>query len=156
MTVLSWHNDPQLKTLAVQRMRDHRAAQRFSQGDYVHRTNGDWRGCFHGCLTAETLATEQDIPVHQLKALDIDWWTQGERIWGLPRSFNELLDDHFESRFTENDDAADWAVEVTEAIPVGVDLKPLVDRWIDQRVEPTNRQIIDDIRALEPSTKDVV
>lgn len=129
MTILAWHNDPALKADAVTRMKKHREQDEFVQGSYVDTSGAKVKGCFHGCLTAEKLAEEQGVPVGLVDSFAglgrslgwTSWHVHGERIWGIPRDLGELLDGIFEHQ----DGAAaagEFAVAVTEAIPVGADL----------------------------------
>ncbi len=135
MTILAWHGNPDLKADAVARMKKHREADDFLRGEYVlasHAVPGELRGCFHGCLTAEKFAEEAGISV-----LEIDrdlhtslWWhKEGERLWGIPRELGARLDGLFEAH-DDDATAGEWAVAVTEAIPVGADLSGVVDAFL--------------------------
>lgn len=131
--VLAWHGDPDLKAEAVQRMKVHQAQDAFIQGAYfmTDTETNQFQGCFHGCLTTEKYMEEKDISLNELNAQllgdDGDgqvgpWhWQQGERIWGIPADLGWLLDMMFEGH-DSSEDAGKFAVEVTEAIPVGADL----------------------------------
>lgn len=151
MTILAWHNDPALKADAVKRMGQHRDADEFFQGDYVVPAwdLGDpaFRGCFHGCLTAEVIGQRLGLPPSEyegaelsgLTEADIDaakelltgsawsgWWVQGQKLWGIPVDVAHLLDEKFECQSGTLREIGDWAVAATEAIPVGSDLSGVV------------------------------
>lgn len=128
MTVTAWHASPDLKTEAVERMRLHRAQDEFLQGTYVQRTNGSYRGCFHGCLTADALLAEKGLTVRDLDRIDPNWHREGERLFGIPEKLGYILDRMFERLPPE--DCAEFAVSVTEAVPAGADLSQVVDRWV--------------------------
>lgn len=144
MTVLSWRGDPQVKADAVATMKEHRAADRFAQGFYAQLASvvrceapetTTWLGCFHGCLTTEALAAEHHLTPEEYIAGQVpfgvitppDYWLEGERLWGIPEELGCMLDHVFETHVGLQE-AGDWAVAVTEAIPVGVDLRPLTQR----------------------------
>lgn len=131
--ITCWHGDPELKARAVARMAAHRAADRIVQGTYFTTSAMavGWRGCFHGCLTAEALAAQRGIHISQLihgVARHGNWHVQGERLWGIRVSVGMVLDRMFEALPSE--DCADFAVEATEALPVGADLSRVDDRWL--------------------------
>jgi hypothetical protein len=136
-TVLAWHGDPQLKADAVERMREHAAADRLIRGAYVDH-DGDattWRGCLHGCLTAETIAAERGISVADLiEDPDVWWHVESERLWGIPRQLGALLDRLYEAL---DEPPGEVAVGMLEAIPVGADLTVAADRlMLDVLVDP--------------------
>lgn len=122
---VAWHNDPALKAATVARMRAHREEDEFTRGAYTELTDIGWRGCFHGCLTTEAIAAERGHSVRQTaEVLHLHgsmWWhAEAERLFGIHARVGLLLDDMFES--VDEADAGAFAVDVTEAIPVGADL----------------------------------
>jgi hypothetical protein len=66
-------------------------------------------------MTIADVALDWDGPVY---------WRAGERIWGIPYALAALLDETFE-HIDDLADASRFAVEVTEAIPVGADLEAI-------------------------------
>lgn len=156
---LSWRGDPQVKANAVASMQRHRRMDRFIRGQYVMTTAYDdsipasveWAGCFHGCLTVEALAAEKNMTVTDfIEHGAPDWYAEGYRLWGIPYVLGETLDDMFES-FEDRGAAGDWAVAITQAIPVGVDLHPLADELYpddDDWVYPTPQELVERLAAL--------
>lgn len=146
MSTLAWHSDPDLKADAVGRMRRHRTSDDFARGYYLATTltagqPPRLRGCFHGCLTAEKLAEASGIHLTYLEheAAHYDWHAATERMWGIPAGLGEVLDDAYERQ--PETTAADWAVAVTEAIPVGADLSMVLARvvhelLVDEQADP--------------------
>lgn len=129
--LLSWHGDPLIKAVAVASMHAHRAADEIMQGRFVQLnpdSDSGFRGCFHGCLTGNALMAERNITPVQLTDVHVEWHAEGERLWGIPRRLGYMLDKMFEALPPR--DCAAFAVDVTEAIPVGVDLSQVVDRWM--------------------------
>lgn len=130
----AWRGDPAVKADAVARMRHHAELDMFTQGTYVarpdkyqQREGAEFRGCFHGCLTAETLAVELGVKPLDLPD-DTEWHKEGERFWGIPRNVGKLLDYLFEMQ--DDSQAPDFAVKATEAIPVGADLTAVPARLL--------------------------
>lgn len=120
--VTAWHGDPALKAYAVERMRQHASVDRLIRGAYIAgKSDEDWQGCFHGCLTVEKIAEELEIQPLQVR-LD-DWHRETERIWGIPAAVGELLDALYEE---SSSPPGELAVAILDAIPVGADLTPVV------------------------------
>lgn len=129
--VLAWHGNPDLKAAAVARMRAHAANDSIIRGHYGKMLNDNPRrfaGCFHGCLTVETLAAERGCqPVQVANTLSCSAIHEaGERLWGIPARLGAVLDEVFEGQ----PGYVRFAVRATEAIPVGADLSLVVDRWM--------------------------
>jgi len=102
---LSFQGRPEVKEFYLTRARAHRQADEILKGQYW----ADGKGCAVGCLIHgdrhEELARELGIPV--------------------PMAY--LIDLLFEGQ--PNDTAKDFPVRFVEAIPVGVDLEPVMDRF---------------------------
>jgi hypothetical protein len=130
--ILAWRGDPALKAEAVALMTAHRAADDFIQGTFTQLGESSFRGCFHGCLTTEKLAAEANLPVtdylRHSSAAQIDYYGEGERIWGIDRKVGYVLDRTFEAM--PDGEHGDFAVAATQAIPVGADLSRVIDRWL--------------------------
>lgn len=139
--VRAWHGDPALKADTVERMRAHAAADEFTQRSFLveDKAAGKQRGCFHGCLAAEKLATEAGITVSELaeqwatQGLT-NWWAETARLFGFPIELCSELDDAYEDALTVSAAAA-FAVAATEAIPVGADLSAVADQIRDEAYE---------------------
>jgi hypothetical protein len=138
MTItLAWHGDPALKAEALASMQAHRAADEIMQGSYLFGDTAaaaGYRGCFHGCLTADKLIAESGVDrAAFVRGIDfnrrsVQWHAEGQRIWGIPEELGAALDHTFEM-LTEPAHAA-FAVDAIEAMPVGADLSQVVDRTI--------------------------
>lgn len=125
--VLAWHGDQALRDRIVQRMREHRAADAFVQGEYQLLDRDlplGYRGCAIGCLLDPTTA-----PAMSIRHLYGRWWDQVERQFGIHADVAHAIDAIFES-FARPAEAGLFAVEATEVIPVGADLTGVVD-WLD-------------------------
>jgi hypothetical protein len=151
---LAWHWSAELKADAVARMKAHREADTLVRRLYMTadpETARGYKGCFHGCLTTEVLAAEQGVPPTEVDISDSAWWKEAERLFGIPESLAELLDDAFES-FDDQKGAGAWAVEVTEAIPVGADLNEVVGLyWATPGVDDeTNAALLVRLIAAAP------
>lgn len=147
-SILAFHGDQALRDETVARMRHHREQDDFIRGTYVQLLGDDaprLRGCFHGCLTAEKLVEERSVVM--LEEDFVNWHAETERIFGIPRRLGSLLDDTFER--LDAAAAGRFAVEVTEAIPVGADLSRVVDLlMVDLLIDPTHGVL----RHTEPNS----
>lgn len=144
--ILAWHGDPELKAHTVARMKKHREQDDFIRGTFLTfdpEAAASYRGCFHGCLVAEDVAARQGVSVRDLARgyaddayayvgppVDtvINWHHATERAFGIPVALGEVLDNLFEE-IEDRTARGEWAVAVTEAIPVGADLSGVVDRY---------------------------
>jgi hypothetical protein len=129
---LAWHNRPELKAEVVARMHAHRAADSIVQGIY-QQIDPDVATGYSGCAIGCTLPPLPYTP----EGYDPDngWWQQVEEAYGIPWAVARLIDNTFEDQH-EFEDAARFAVEVIEAIPVGADLSAIDDQWLaDQMPE---------------------
>jgi hypothetical protein len=127
--LLAWHGSAELKADAVARMRAHREADTFIQGSYLEhdpRAARKYRGCFHGCLTTEVLAAERGVPVEEIRGYETRWCRAAKRLFGIPYSLADAFENVFE-RQESFKSAGEFAVEVTEAIPVGADLSGVLE-----------------------------
>lgn len=153
---LGWHNNPALKAEALAAMIAHREADELAQGMYVYFGNtGKFHGCFHGCLTADKLAVERGVPLIEVRGTiegDACWHAESARIWGIPRALGRVFDYLFE--MLEPDEAAQFAVDAVEAIPVGADLSAFATVefsdlyiWFDHPAEHAAARLLDMLRA---------
>ena len=140
MTVLAWHGSADLKAATVARMKLHRDHDELIAGSYLdfsdlaQRTPSKYRGCFHGCLTAERLSDERGVPVNEVDLYgDVSWHEEAQRLYGIPVEVGALLDSVFESL---DDQHGAFAVQTLAAIPVGADLTAVDVERLWQLVEP--------------------
>jgi hypothetical protein len=104
--MISYHNDPAVKALYVQRFAQHRAADEVIQGQGYD--NG--RGCFVGC----TLNAYD----HSRFPIELGW----------PEWLARLADAIFES--IPKAEAPQFGTDLLDAVPVGVDLEPIRFRFL--------------------------
>lgn len=103
--VLTFHGRPEIKAFFVSRARSHREADEIVKGQYWQ----DGKGCAVGCL------------IHG------DRHAQLAEELGIPLQMAYLIDHLLEGQ--PNEPAKDFPVRFVEAIPVGVDLEPVMDRF---------------------------
>lgn len=130
--LLAWFGDPEVKERALARLKEHRAKDEIVQGGYQDfLVNERWVSfvpvvedqalgvkAFKGCAIGCTLPP---VPVERRREYEFTWHAEMQRVYGIDESVAALIDDTFESQ-ESFDDAARFAVEVVEAIPVGADL----------------------------------
>lgn len=121
--MLSWHNDPALKAEVVERMREHRRQDRIIQGTYQdHQWFGAYRGCFIGC-------TLPYLSQAYKKSMDWQGWRHEVEVrYGIPSYFVYGMEQIFEG--LTDGSHGDFAVQLIEAIPVGVDLEPVCEKFM--------------------------
>lgn len=124
----AWHGEASLKASAMERMREHRRLDEIIRGDGYWSEYGH-RGCQLGCLT-HTGVWHNKLDEHRPHR-------ETERQFGIPATVARLLEHCFENLPVE--DAADWAVDSLEAIPVGADLTTIQERMMEwaQETDPT-------------------
>lgn len=125
--IRAWRNNPDLKAEVVARMRAHRAADEIVRGVYQlpdSDTASGYRGCALGCTLP--LLDDETRNQYDLYPSGPLWWARIETEYGIPAPVAELIDDTFESQ-DEFEEAAAFAVDVIEAIPVGADLDRIAD-----------------------------
>src|SRR5262245_41528807 len=121
--MLSWHNDPALKATTLERMREHRRDDTIVQGAYQRlspeKVSG-YRGWAIGC----TLPAQRRLPGgfygDEVLPPNQGWHREVQEQYGIPEVLGYLIDHVFEH--LPVGECADFAVNVIEAIPVGVDL----------------------------------
>jgi len=119
VTILAWHNSPNIKAEVLNRMVQHRKADEIVRGVYQEidpdLTFG-YRGCLIGCtLPKQPISSESgsNSPFH-------GWHAEVEIQYGIEKSVGHLLDSIFEG--LPDGRHAEFAVASIEAIPVGADL----------------------------------
>lgn len=123
----AWHGSQALKARIVARMKTHREADNFIQGDYqrIDPTAAlGYRGCAIGCAL-ERQPTYVGYGVAPARG----WHGQFEHEFGIPADVARQIDDCFES-FDDRAEARDFAVQVLEAVPVGADLDDVYDEYM--------------------------
>ena len=111
--MLSYHSDPKLKAQALEEMREHQRLDHLEKGIYgfgLDPNHPDFRGCMIGCLGGQN--THYGV---------------FDR-FGFPLALCHLFDATFEE-LPEPAHIA-FTTDALEAIPVGVDLDPVVDRLV--------------------------
>ena len=98
--MIAWYGEPKLKTAAMDRLREHKRLDQLQQRIYF--VNG--RGCHLGCLTHANKSSQE----------------AAERMFGIEKKIAYWLEAVFE--ILPPDEAAEWVIESTEAIPVGGDM----------------------------------
>ena len=119
---LAWFGDPALKEEVVLRMKEHRAEDSIIQGEYqkfAPEMATQYKGCLLGC----TLPLVQIAPGLQMR-----WQRRVAEAYGIPTGVAYLLENVFENLPFE--EAANFAVESIEAIPVGADLTEVERYWL--------------------------
>jgi hypothetical protein len=124
---LAWLNDPALKEEVVLRMKKHRAEDSIIQGHYQLYDSSlatEFKGCLLGCTLPLSVTRERLFhPLHRGT-----WHSKVEKAYGIPLPVCYLLETVFESLDTF-EEAAEFAVESIEAIPVGADLSQVNEYW---------------------------
>jgi hypothetical protein len=113
--LLAWHGSAELKAEVTERLRVHREADDFIQGNYQLFDPDSplgYKGCALGCTLPRLDADDLDA----LSAFAIEI----ERQYSIDFAIADLIDDLFEAQPLPR--AGIFAVAVIEAIPVGADL----------------------------------
>jgi hypothetical protein len=142
----AWHGNPDVKAAAVLNMKAHAAMDEIIQGMYL-RIEPDavsgFRGCFLACMVAEMIAAERRISLVTLRHDPmLVWPDEVERFWAIPSKFAEVIEDIFEG-LPNRKAAAQFAVSIVEAIPVGADLT-YSDSWTDLVDSDSWADLLDD------------
>jgi hypothetical protein len=130
---LTYYGDPDLKARLVANMRAHREADRLTQGNYFDAADiGAPAGCAIGCTVADILAAEKGLTLAEFADSDDrptgpEWREEWSRVTGLPIWLAAADDNLFELQSQEA--ARDWPVRLLEAVPVGVDLGAVHEKW---------------------------
>lgn len=122
---LAWLGDPDLKEQVVLRMKEHRAEDAIIQGNYqvyAPELASQYKGCLLGCTLPRKVTASYTIALH------FGWHLEVQETYGILRSVAYALEAIFEDLPFEQ--AADFAVESIEAIPVGADLSAVEEYWI--------------------------
>ena len=144
MKILAWHGDQELRDRIVARMRQHRTADALTRMMFQRLDPGlelGYRGCAIGCLLDPQPPAPIDKPctcgcgwepdpdrIHEVLEPFHGWHGEVEAQFGIPRAVALGIDWAFED-FGDDEVAADFAVDVVEAIPVGADLSDVAE-WV--------------------------
>jgi hypothetical protein len=116
--MLSFKNNPQLKTLLLEEITKHEQADQILQGTYGKKENGKWRGCAVGCSI-------RSLNIRLGKTYETNDHSAYEKELELPEWLARLEDTIFEG--LPKEEAMRWPRQFTEAIPVGINLEPV--KW---------------------------
>jgi hypothetical protein len=110
MTLLAFHNDPEIKAKYLARVKAHRKADEIVKGQYWERRDGKFRGCAVGCTlhSSDHSAYEAEL--------------------GIPTALAYLEDTIFEN--LPMDMALEWPERFLSAPKPGADLKFVVNRFL--------------------------
>jgi hypothetical protein len=132
---IAWHGRPDLKAEVGARLRAHRVADEIVQGHYQRESNtpNGYVGCALGCtLPLYSASTRREY--NCATGFQHGWWKRIEDEYGIPARVAKLIDNTFEAQPTF-EAAADFAVAVIDAVPVGADLDAIFDLWLDDEME---------------------
>jgi hypothetical protein len=113
--MIAWHGSHELKARVMARLREHWEQDEFIRGLYQEIdpiAAAGYRGCAIGCtlpLQSKSQETLDDIS---------SWHRRVEELYGISAEVAWVIDNTFES-LESTEEAADFAVAVVEAIPVG-------------------------------------
>ena len=113
--MLSYKNDVNLKTMIVEEMKSHQEHDQIIKGTYG-RMNGVFKGCAVGCAV-DSFNRKLD------KKYAVDSHAAFENAIGVPEWLARVQDNIFEG--LPDKENSQFAVDFLEAIPVGVNLKPV-------------------------------
>lgn len=122
--MLSWHNNPALKAEVVERMHMHREHDTIVQGTYQQYAPEKahlYKGCAIGCTLPRVVSY---AGVRLVPSFDEGWHDRVQSEYGIPSELAYMIDTVFEA--LRPPEHAKFAVDVIEAVPVGVDLEPVV------------------------------
>ena len=117
MTLLSYHNDPQLKADIVAEMKIHQKQDDLIKGSYKQE-NGRFKGCAVGC-GVQSLNVKKGLSIRHDDHLGY------ANALGIPEWLARLEDILFEG--LEETESNSFPVRFLKAIPIGVDLEPV--KW---------------------------
>lgn len=139
-TVLSWHDDPDLRDRIVDRMRRHHTADTIVQNDLYQELDPNlatgYRGCAIGCLLDPQEPNDGGVEDLSLVRNPANGWhAEIETQFGIPAALARIVDGVFVA--LPADEAPDFALHVAEAVPVGRDLTPVISRlMLDLLADP--------------------
>jgi hypothetical protein len=117
----SYHNDPAIKAFHVAQAKHHLAADMLVSGTYGEGNASNFRGCSIGCMAHDIDPSRDDY--HKLVAEHAGW----------PEWLARLNDSIFEG--LPKGERETFHVDLREAIPVGVDLEPVLHKLALRRID---------------------
>lgn len=130
-SMVSFHNDAELKNQLVANLKKHEELDQIVQGTYW----SDGKGCAVGCSIVDFGG-------------ETDNHKEYERLFGIPRALARIEDGIFEGLSVE--DAKCWPGAFAAAVPVGVDLSGVVDKLMVYLLEGVIQYAKDDgIKAVK-------
>jgi hypothetical protein len=117
----SYHNDPAIKAFHVAQAKHHLAADMLVSGTYGEGNASNFRGCSIGCMAHDIDPSRNDY--HELVAEHAGW----------PEWLARLNDSIFEG--LPEGERETFHVDLREAIPVGVDLEPVLHQLALRRID---------------------
>ena len=105
----------------VKELKMHQAADAFMRGTYSDTLDGQFKGCAVGC-SLESISRTKGIKLKYSSHIEY------EKHLGIPAWLAHVEDRLFEN--VSNKRAKTWPVEFAEAIPVGVNLKPIKGKFL--------------------------
>ncbi len=124
--IIAWHGDNALKEQTVARMYQHRRLDDFIFGDYQRRDPAGAEG-YKGCAVGCTLQVKFDSDGYPIDPED-GWHEEMQKQYGIPTEVAQMIDEMFED-CPDRQTAADFAVDVVEAIPVGGHLYDMAEQF---------------------------
>ena len=118
-TLLSYHNNPELKSRFAAEIVKHRKADQIEQGHYG-KENGEWKGCAVAC----SLRSLAILDGEELKT-EYSYHKDYEDKLGIPEWLAKLEDGIFEGLSVQ--ELKTWPERFAKAIPVGANLEPV--KW---------------------------
>ncbi len=115
--MLTYHNNKKIKSSIVAEMKKHQKNDQFIKGSYS-KMNGKFKGCAVGCAI-------DSFNIRLGKAYKNDSHKAFEEAIGVPEWLARLQDGVFEN--LPDGESSQFAVDLLDAIPVGVDLTPV--KW---------------------------
>ena len=120
--VLSYHNDPALKSRFTAHVERHRQEDMVFQGTYGDVVDGSWRGCAVAC-SLRSLDEIEGRPLQRDNRSHVDL---AKRL-GIPLQLAYLEDKIFEG--LPRKEALSWPTRFAQAIPVGADMSLVWPRF---------------------------
>jgi hypothetical protein len=120
LSTTTFNDDYNLKAQLVARAKQHRAQDDYVQGSYGNFDYNRFRGCAVGCSLYD---------MNDVLGISFDYSDHAAYEYiGIPRVIARLQDGIFER--LPNHEAKNWPVQFWEAMPVGVDLRYVWQRFV--------------------------
>ena len=116
--MLSYHNKPELKALAIKAAQHHADQDMLIKGTYGH-IDGSFKGCSVGCDAYDIMLAQGESKKSINSLISNDPHQITSEYFGFPAWLEKLRDTLFEHL----EDNEGWHVSLKESIPVGVNQK---------------------------------